>query len=256
MASGCPPVLQSGCFMSYYFTPRLLPVFAAALIGLAGCHRLPDTSQIESWGIQALHGRDHQAIKNLQQWAEWGLPAAQRELALALVLVENTQQQALVWLEKAALNKDREAQFHLAEANYKARWTVPQNYPQALRWYRAAAAQGHSQASLMLWRMAKYGEAQPVNLNDSIKWLQTASQQGNPQAMFLLSNAYAAGEGVQRDAGQARHWLEQAAELEYPVAMHELALQMNQGDNPEEARKASELLKEAADERLLRWNRY
>lgn len=242
--------------MSYYLTPRFMPFLAAALISLTGCERLPETAQIESWGIQALHGRDHQALKNLQQWAEWGLPAAQRELALALVLVENTQQQALVWLEKAAANKDREAQFHLAEANYKARWTVAQNFTQASHWYRAASAQGHSQASLMLWRMAKYGEAQPVSLHDSVKWLQTASQQGNPQAMFLLSNAYAAGEGVPRDTNQARHWLEQAAELEYPVAMHELALQMNQTDNPEEAHKARELLKEAADERLLRWNRY
>ncbi len=242
--------------MSGSISRPCLAILMALALNLSACQRLPDSAQIENWGIQALHGRDQQAIRHLQQWAEWGLPSAQRELALALVLVENTQQQALIWLEKAALGKDREAQFHLAEANYKARWTAPQNYPQALHWYQAASAQGHSQASLMLWRMAKYGEAQPANQPDSIKWLQTASQQGNPQAMFLLSNAYAAGDGVPRDPVQARHWLEQAAELEYPVAMHELALQMDQTDNPEASRKARELLKEASDERLLRWNRY
>lgn len=242
--------------MSNFLSLRRLVLLGATSFSLMACQRWPDTAQIEHLGIQALHGRDQHALQQLQGWAESGMPVAQRELALALTLMENTQQQALIWLEKAALGQDREAQFHLAEANYKARWSMPQNYQQARHWYLEASAQGHGQASLMLWRMAKYGEAQPVNLPDSIKWLQTASQQGNPQAMFLLSNAYAAGEGVARDPQQARHWLEQAAELEYPVAIHELALQLNQLDNPEEAKRARELLKEASDERLLNWNRY
>jgi TPR repeat protein len=88
--------------------------------------------------------------------------------------------------------------------------------------------------------------------------LQQASLAGNAQAMFLLSNAYALGEGVAQNAALAQSWLEKSAEAEYPVAIHELALHLSgtpdlTGAN---ALQARHLIKEANDERALRWNRY
>ncbi|MFZ6742809.1 tetratricopeptide repeat protein [Undibacterium sp. JH2W] len=227
---------------------------------ISACAPAPTTAEIESAGIQALHAQLPSAIATLQKWADAGNAIAQRELGLAYAIKPEQASLALHWLEKAASNQggDAEAQFQLAEAHYKARLGLAKNEQLAWKWYEAAAINNHAKASFMLARMAKYGQGTPQNLSISIKWLEKSSQQGNPQAMFLLSNAYAAGEGVQQDQALARKWLEESAELEYPVAIQALAMELESGSKhvEKDPQKARHLIKEASDERLMRWNRY
>ncbi|WP_170174879.1 tetratricopeptide repeat protein [Undibacterium parvum] len=218
----------------------------------------PTSAQIESAGVLAINAQTPASMASLSQWAQQGMPAAQRELGLVLASAGTDLPQAVSWLNKAALAGDNEAQFVLAEAHYKAKLGVPQNYALAWKWYAAAAMQENTKASFMLARMAKYGEGAPLDLALSVHYLQQASEAGNAQAMFLLSNAYAVGEGVAKNADLTQKWLEKSAEGDYPVAIHELALSLtaNQDQAGENALAARHLIKEANDERSLRWNRY
>jgi TPR repeat protein len=218
----------------------------------------PSSAQIESAGVLAINAQTPAAMASLSQWAQQGMPVAQRELGLALASAGADLPQAVSWLNKAALAGDSEAQFVLAEAHYKAKLGVPQSYALAWKWYAAAARQENAKASFILARMAKYGEGVPLDLALSVQYLQQASEAGNAQAMFLLSNAYAVGEGVAKNADLAQKWLEKSAEGDYPVAIHELALSLtaNQDQAGENALAARHLIKEANDERSLRWNRY
>jgi hypothetical protein len=236
---------------------KIAAIFIIATSVIA-CAPAPTTAEIESAGMLALHGQNQSAITALQKWAVAGNTIAQRELGLAYSVNPQNYSMAVNWLEKAAIAGDAEAQFQLAEAHYKARLDLSQNYQQAWKWYEAAAKNKNAKASFMLARMAKYGQGVGQDLVLSMTWLKTASEQGNAQAMFLLSNAYAAGEGVTQDPTLARKWLEESAELEYPVAIQALAMELESGSKQVEKdpARARHLIKEASDERLLRWNKY
>lgn len=227
-------------------------------VRLCDSEQVPTSAQIESMGVLALNTQTPSYIASLALWARRGMPVAQRELALVLASTPTSYPQAQLWLEKAALAGDGEAQFALAELHYKAKLGQPQNYALAWKWYTAVARQGNAKASFMLARMAKYGEGVPADLKLSVHYLQQASEAGNAQAMFLLSNAYAVGEGIAKNPVLAKKWLEKSADGDYPVAIHELALSLedSQDQDGENALMASHLIKEASDERALRWNRY
>src|SRR5450830_844956 len=211
----------------------------------------PSTAEIESMGLQALHGQNKEALHTLRAWAKRGNTVAQRELAFALAVHNDQYVDAANWLKKAAQGGD-------AEAEYKARLGLKQNYVEAWTWYMAASQQKNDKATFMLSRMCKYGEGVPQDLKQSVYWLQIASEQGNAQAMFLLSNAYADGDGLAKNPVLARQWLENSAEGDFPVAIQALAMELEGNIDAQEKDKqrAHHLLKEANDERRMRWNQY
>ncbi|MFZ6753117.1 tetratricopeptide repeat protein [Undibacterium sp. Dicai25W] len=218
----------------------------------------PSSAEIESMGMTALHGQQSEAFVALKTWAQQGNVVAQRELAYALSVNKDKQNEAANWLKKAAEGGDSDAQFNYAEANYKSRLGLKQNYPEAWKWYEAASVKKNDKATFMLSRMSKYGEGVPKNIEQSAHWLQVASEQGNAQAMFLLSNAYADGDGVKKDPTLAHHWLELSAEGDFPAAIQTLAMELDGKPDAKEQDKqrARHLLKEANDERKMRWNQY
>ena len=235
---------------------------ALLVTGLIGCGQHgsgnPTSAQIESAGVAALQGRQATALRQLTEWARDGLPVAQRELGLVYASSLSTQSQAAHWLEQAARSGDGAAQRELAQAFYGGKLGLPVDHGKAWQWFETVARRGDGKASFMLARMAKYGQGVKPDLALSVHWLQEASLRGNAQAMFLLSNAYASGEGVAQDARRARYWLERSAAGDYPVAIHALALELEgqAGSDPTAATEARHLIKEAMDERRMRWNRY
>lgn len=236
----------------------LLGVAAVLLAGCADRGRAPlGAAQIESVAILAGQGQQLSARKQLRQWAEQGMPVAQRELALMLQRTTAGQAEARLWLERAGSGGDGEAAFHLGEAYYFARLGVAKDAVAAWKWYSLAAQGGDDKAALMLSRMAKYGDGVQQDQALSVKWLKQASEQGNAQAMFLLSNAYLSGEGVERDIVSARVWLEKSAQGDFPVAIQALAMAMENGDLQlrKDPVRAGHLLKEAAEERHMHWNK-
>jgi hypothetical protein len=68
---------------------------------------------------------------------------------------------------------------------------VPQNYAEALKWFRLAATQGHAKAQSNLGVMYDEGQGVPEDDAGALKWYRLAAAQGNASAQFLLvGNAY------------------------------------------------------------------
>jgi hypothetical protein len=146
----------------------------------------------------------------------------------------------------------------LADSYYKGHLKLKPNLSLASYWYQAASKLGAPNASLMLARMTKYGEACIPNLAVSVRWLMLASNQGSEQAMFLLSNAYTSGSGVPQNKALADYWLKKSAETDYPVAIQTLAMQLDDHAQAkkEDLIKIRHLFKEMNDERLMNWKKY
>lgn len=118
------------------------------------------------------------------------------ELAEALLLAEYVGQ--------------AEQQYKLATAYYDGD-SVPQNYAEAIKWYRKAADQGYSAAQYSLGVMFDRGEGVPQNYEKAVTWYRKAAEQGAVSAQFDLGNKYANGQGVPQTYAEAYVWYSLAA---------------------------------------------
>jgi len=89
---------------------------------------------------------------------------------------------------------------------------VPQDYAEAVRWYRLAAEQGLAEAQYNLGQMFAQGYGVTKDSAMAVYWYRLAAQQGLAAAQFNLGMRYYRGNGVRQDYGQAREWFRLAAE--------------------------------------------
>jgi len=73
---------------------------------------------------------------------------------------------------------------------------VPQNYAEAMKWYRLAADQGQARAQSGLGGMYASGQGVPKNDAEAIKWFRLAANQGNATAQVNLGGMVANGPGI------------------------------------------------------------
>lgn len=120
-------------------------------------------------------------------------------------------------VEKAKAN-DAEAQFRVANA-YDSGRGAPRDGKEAMRWYLAAAAQGHAEAQNSvgsgLQADKKFAEARP--------WYEKAAGQNHALATNNLAYIYDLGLGVTQDRQRAFQLYSQAADLAWAEAMWNLA---------------------------------
>jgi hypothetical protein len=102
---------------------------------------------------------------------------------------------------------DAETQFHLGTL-YETGKGVPQDYTQAVLWYRKAAEQNLAIAQYRLGVLYANGVGVPLDKAQSAAWLQKAADQGYVYAQEMLGSDYITGEGVQRDYAQAYFWFD------------------------------------------------
>jgi uncharacterized protein len=88
---------------------------------------------------------------------------------------------------------------------------VPQDYPEALKWYRLAATQGDALAQYNLGVMYDMGKGVPQDYAEALKWYRLAAAQGDAEAQTNLGVMYAQGKGVLQDYVQAHKWFTLAA---------------------------------------------
>jgi uncharacterized protein len=93
--------------------------------------------------------------------------------SVALVCADN-QAASVDSLKEEAAQGDADAQFTLG-ARYSRGRGVPQDYAEALKWYRLAANQGKAAAQLNLGVMYHEGEGVPQNYVQALKWLTLAA---------------------------------------------------------------------------------
>ena len=104
---------------------------------------------------------------------------------------------------------DARAQFELAAMYH---FGVPQNYVEAMKWYRKAAEQGLAEAQSNLGMMYYHGEGVPKDYVEAAKCYRKAAEQGLAFAQFNLGWIYENGEGVPKDMAEATKWYRKAAE--------------------------------------------
>ncbi len=88
---------------------------------------------------------------------------------------------------------------------------VPIDPRRALRYYRLAAARGHSNAMNNIGTMYFRGEGVPQDYARARRWFERALRRGNPYAPANLARMYRDGRGVERDLERARHYALMAA---------------------------------------------
>ena len=89
---------------------------------------------------------------------------------------------------------------------------VPQDYKEAVKWYRLAAEQGYSKAQYNLGLMYYKGQGADQDYKESVKWYRLAAEQEYSKAQYNLGLMYYEGKGVDQDDKEAVKWWRKAAE--------------------------------------------
>ena len=98
---------------------------------------------------------------------------------------------------------------------------VPQDYAEAVKWYRRAAEQGRADAQANLGVMYSNGQGVPQDYAEAVKWSRRAAEQGHAHAQAFLGTLYGLGRGVPQDYVQAHMWLNLAASRPSPGTDHD-----------------------------------
>jgi TPR repeat protein len=100
---------------------------------------------------------------------------------------------------------------------------VPQDYTEAVRWYRKAADQGYAEAQSDLGYMYSEGKGVPQDYTEAVGWDRKAADQGYARAQSALGYAYSEGKGVPQDYAQSAPWYRKAAKQGDEYAQRALA---------------------------------
>src|SRR5690349_1652768 len=94
---------------------------------------------------------------------------------------------------------------------YERGMVVPQDYREAVRWYRLSAMQGYREAQYKLCEMSERGQGLPQDYQEAFRWCGLAADQGLGGAMFTLGRLCQTGHGVPQDFVRAHMWYNLAA---------------------------------------------
>jgi len=158
------------------------------------------------------------------------------KIAAQDVVVTTTQRGSLVERGLAAIQKNK--QLALIENNgaisavkqyrlglmYDQGAGVPQDYEEAVKWYRLAADQGDAYAQSNLGAMYCKGEGVPQDYDEAVKWFRKAADQGDADGQYNLGAMYDNGTGVSRKKAQAITWYQLAAAQGHAEAQNLLKL--------------------------------
>jgi TPR repeat protein len=117
-------------------------------------------------------------------------------------------------LRARAAQGDAKAQFGLACAYYRGKG-VPQDYAEALRWYKMAADQGEPDAEDGLGYMYVTGRGTRQDYAEALRWYKRAAEHGDAKGQFDLATVYNDGIGVPPDYVEASRWFRKAADQNY-----------------------------------------
>ena len=96
---------------------------------------------------------------------------------------------------------------------YHSGKSVPQDYAEAVQWFRKAADQGFAEAQVNLGNAYHEGTGVPQDYSEAARWYGKAADQGFAEAQVNLGNAYHLGTGVPKDKAKAYFWTNLAAAL-------------------------------------------
>jgi hypothetical protein len=118
--------------------------------------------------------------------------------------------EALTWYRKAAEQDNAYAETDLGDVFYSGK-AVPQDSTQAVFWYRKAADHGYARAENDLGAVYYYGRGAPQNYAEAFRWYRKAADQHDAEAEFAVGYMYRHGQGVPRSFFEGRRWYIKAA---------------------------------------------
>ena len=83
---------------------------------------------------------------------------------------------------------------------------VPQDYSEAIKWFREAADQGEPHAEMKLGAAYENGFGVPQDSATAASWLRKAADQGNAESQRILGAMYRLGLGVPQNYVAAHLW--------------------------------------------------
>ena len=110
-------------------------------------------------------------------------------------------------LKANAEQGDASAQFLMGYMYDTGKGAAPQNYTEAVQWYRMAAEQGDAAAQTNLGRLYFTGRGVPKDVVEAARLFRLAAEQGHAEAQYKLGLLYALGQGVPKDDVQAYAWV-------------------------------------------------
>jgi TPR repeat protein len=122
--------------------------------------------------------------------------------------------EALRWYRKAADQGNAKAQYGLAYIYHEGKG-VPRDPLVALDWFRKAADQGYARAQYALGYTYYLGKEVPQDYATAVGWYRRAADQGDAEAQSDLGYMYAEGKGVPQDYTEAVRWYHKAADQGY-----------------------------------------
>ena len=124
--------------------------------------------------------------------------------------------QAVYWYKKSADQGDAFAQYNLALNFYNGEG-VPQDYKQAVYWYKKSANQGYAKAQYNLGIMYYNGEGVAQNYKNAYVWKSLAAAQGHKKAAHNINII-----AKKLSSQQLYEAQELAAEIQYRIYGHEM----------------------------------
>lgn len=125
--------------------------------------------------------------------------------------------------------------------------SLPPNYTEAVRWYRAAAEQGNAFAQFRLGEMYLEGLGVEYDPALSFHWYSLAAEQGEVRAQVQLAYLYGVGEGVSQSQNEAARWYSAAADQGDALAQFSLGRMYQVGSGvPQNYSEALRLYRAAA----------
>jgi TPR repeat protein len=171
------------------------------------------------WDGQSVTRDTAQAVKWFRSAAESGLAVAQysmgwfaeRQPELLGNTVGGNYQAAAEWFEKAAVQGEPRAAFHLGDLYLYGK--IERNHREAAKWFRVAAAKGNEEAVLRLGELYRHNRSDlRQDHAESARWFRLAAEKGNPDAQYELGCLLIEGEGIPHNPAEAEMWLRKAAD--------------------------------------------
>jgi TPR repeat protein len=118
--------------------------------------------------------------------------------------------EAMTWYRKAADVGNAPAMWRIGML-FAHGQGVSSDFAEAMKWYRKAADSGDSVAMRMLGLLFEIGTDVPQDYAEAMRWYRKAADVGDARAMRYIAECFEDGSGVAKDRAQAVTWYEKAA---------------------------------------------
>lgn len=156
--------------------------------------------------------------------------------------------EAVSWYKKAVAAGQNEAYAYLGSAYLDGRG-VPADEAEAIKLLQTGAEKGDARSQRRLAVLYTQGKGVPYDYEKALHWAVEAARHGDVQAMYVAGVMYEKGVGTSRDVEQARRWYQHA--VDFSAGQHEFVREEATALWKRDSKTALQRLdKEAAEEKI------